>query len=77
MSVSMTHLLEEALLLPLEEQTELVEALLECAQPSEEFLDHQRGIVSARMKRVQQGSSFLIDASDAHEQVQHSLKIRA
>ena len=77
MSVSVAHLLEEALLLPLESQTELIEALLERAQPSREFLDHQLGIVSERMKRVQQGSSTVIDAGEAHDRVLHSLKVRA
>ena len=73
----MTHLLEDALLLPQESQTELIEALLERTEPSREFLDHQLGIVSERMKRVQQGSSTLIDAGEAHDRVLHSLKVRA
>ena len=62
----MTYLLEEALLLPPESQTELIEALLERAEPSKEFLDHQLGIVTERMQRVQQGASALIDAQTAH-----------
>jgi hypothetical protein len=73
MSVSVTHLLEEALRLPPESRTELIEALLERTEPSREFLDHQLGIVSARMKRVLQGSSTVIDAGEAHDRVLHSL----
>ena len=77
MSASVSHLLEEALLLPQESQTELIEALLERAQPSREFLDHQIGIVIERMKRVQQGASMLIDAGAAHDCVLNSLKVQA
>lgn len=77
MSASVSHLLEEALLLPQESQTELIEALLERAQPSREFLDHQLEVVNERMKCVQQGSSTLIDAGAAHERVLNSLKVQA
>ena len=77
MSVSVTHLLQEALLLPPESQTELIEALLERAEPSKEFLDHQLGIVIARRTRVEQGSSTLIDAGEAHDRVINALKMQA
>ena len=62
---------------PPESQTELIEALLERAEPSKEFLDHQLGIVSARRTRVEQGSSTLIDAGEAHDRVINALKMQA
>ena len=77
MSASVNHLLEEALLLPPESRTELIEALMERAEPSREFLDHQLGIVTARRQRVQHGASTLVDAGEAHHQVLHALKARA
>ena len=77
MSVSVTHLLQEALLLPPESQTELIEALLERAEPSKEFVDHQLGIVSVRRTRVEQGSSIPIDVGEADDRVISALKIQA
>jgi hypothetical protein len=77
MSAAVTHLLEEALLLPSESQTELVEALLERAEPSREFLDHQLGIVARRMQNVRDGTSTVIAAEDAHDRVLGSLRLRA
>ncbi|MBL9114253.1 MAG: hypothetical protein JNJ83_04550 [Verrucomicrobiaceae bacterium] len=76
MSSAVAHLLEEALLLPSESRTELVEALLERSEPSQDFLDHQLGIVRRRMQAVQGGTSALIAEEDAHEQVMRSLRIR-
>ena len=77
MSLAVPQLLEAALLLPLESQTELVEALLERAQPSREFLEHQLGIVAQRMQGVRQGSTTPVDAEDAHARVLDSLRLRA
>jgi Putative addiction module component len=77
MSVAVAHLLEEALLLPSESRTELVEALLERSEPARDFLDHQLGIVMRRMQSVRDGTSSLIAAEDAHDQVMESLKLRA
>lgn len=77
MSVAVAHLLAEALLLPLESQTELIEALLERAEPSRDFLDHQLGIVARRMLNVREGSSTVVPAEDAHDRVLASLRLRA
>lgn len=77
MSIAVAHLLAEALLLPSESQTELVEALLEHSEPSRDFLDHQLGIVMQRMQNVRDGTSPLIAAEDAHNRVLESLKLRA
>lgn len=77
MSVAVAHLLEEALLLPIESQTELIEALLERAEPSRDFLDHQLGIVARRMRNVRDGSSRMVPAEDAHDRVLVSLRLRA
>jgi hypothetical protein len=77
MSVAIAHLLEEALLLPSESRTELVEAILERSEPSRDFIDHQLGIVRRRMQAVQEGTSSLIAAEDAHERVLESLRLRA
>ena len=77
MSVAVAHLLKEALLLPLESQTELIEALLARAEPSRDFLDHQLGIVARRMQNVRDGSSTVVLAEDAHDRVLASLRLRA
>ena len=77
MSAAVAHLLEEALLLPLESQTELIEALLERAEPSRAFLDHQLGMVGRRMQNVRDGSSTVVPAKDAHDRVLASLRLRA
>ena len=77
MCAAVAHLLEEALLLPSESQTELVEALLERSEPSREFLDHQLGIVTRRMQSVRDGTSSLIAAEDAHNHVLELHRIRA
>lgn len=77
MSSDVAHLLEEALLLPTEAQTELVEALLERSEPSLGFLDQQVGTVIRRMQKVRDGSSTVVSAADAHDQVLDSLKLRA
>jgi hypothetical protein len=76
MSAAVAHLLEEVLLLPIDSQTELVEAILEHSEPSRDFLDHQIGIVTQRMQRVRDGTSFLVAAEDAHSRVLKSLKAR-
>lgn len=77
MSDAVAHLLEEALLLPSESQTELVEAILERTEPSRDFLDHQLGIVTRRMQSVRDGTSSLIAAEEAHGRVMQSLRLRA
>jgi hypothetical protein len=75
MSVIVEHLLESVLLLPKDSQAELVEAILERSEPSRDFLDHQLGIVRRRVQSVQDGSSLLIEAEDAHKKVLESLKL--
>ena len=77
MSVAVAHLLQEALLLPAASQTELIEALIEHSEASQDFLDHQVGIVTRRMQSVQDGTSTLISAEDAHTKVLETLKPRA
>jgi Putative addiction module component len=77
MTNTVIQLLEEAIRLPLESQTELIEALLERAEPSQDFLDHQLGIVARRMQSVRDGSSNVVSAEDAHNRVLASLRLRA
>ena len=69
MSAAVAHLLEEALLLPTESQTELVEAILERTEPSQDFLAAQLAIVKRRMQNVGEGRSALIEAELAHNRV--------
>lgn len=76
MSVAVDHLLQEVMLLPLESQTELVEAILERSEPSEDFLRYQVGIVARRMQSVRDGTSSLIPAEEAHARVLEALKLR-
>ena len=77
MSAAVAHLLEEALLLPAESQTELVEAILERTEPSQDFLDAQLAIVTRRMQNVREGRSGVIAADEAHDRVLASLRLRA
>ena len=76
MSVAVAQLLEQVLRLPQESQTELIEALLDRAEPSREFLDHQLGIVTRRMQNVRGGSSTVVPAEDAHDRILASLRLR-
>ena len=77
MSIAAAHLLEQALLLPAESRTELIEALLERSQPPADFLDHQLGVVARRMENVRNGTSTVVPAEEAHQRVVDSLKLRA
>ena len=73
MTSSVAHLVEEALLLPGDERTELVEAILERSAPSEEFIRQQMAVVSGRMEDVRAGRSQLIPAEQAHREVRKAL----
>jgi hypothetical protein len=77
MSVAVAQLLQEVLLLPVDARMELVEAILEQAEPTPEFVDQQMGHVFQRMAKVKLGTSTLIPAEEAHERVLASLKLRA
>jgi hypothetical protein len=77
MSVAVAQLLKEVLLLPADSQTELVEAILEHAEPSRDFVDEQMTHVTQRMENVRQGLSELVPAAEAHERVLAALKPRA
>jgi hypothetical protein len=77
MSAVVTHLVEEALLLPSEVRTELVEAILEGAVPSEEFLAGQLEVIAGGMENVRDGSSRLVPAVNAHRMVLASLQADA
>lgn len=76
MSAVVTHLLEQALLLPDDSRTELVEAILERSKPSEAFMTAQLKTVAIRMEKVRNGDSSLILADDAHQNVLTSLRLR-
>jgi hypothetical protein len=65
------------MLLPSEDQTELVEAILERSVPSADFVAEQMRTVERRMENVRTGTSKLIPADEAHESVLSSLRIRA
>ena len=62
MSSAVASLLDEALLLPAESRLELVEALLERTEPSEEHLAAQLSLETRRRAAVQNGTSSLIPA---------------
>ena len=73
MTAAVAHLVEEALRLPSESRTELVEAILEKAAPSQEFLDEQMRQVRRRMEEVREGRSPLVPADEAHRKVREAL----
>ncbi len=77
MSATVAHLLSEALLLPADSRTELVEAILEQSHPTREFIAGQMDRVEARRQNVKNGTSALIPAQEAHALVLESLGLRS
>lgn len=77
MNAAVTRLLSEAMLLPADTRAELVEAILEHAAPSDEFVASQRHLVTRRMESVRGGTSRLIAAEEAHASILANLKGRA
>jgi len=73
MTATMTNLLEQAMSLPNDSRTELVEAILEKSKPSAEFLAEQMSNVRQRMEDVRAGRSALVPAMDAHHLVREAL----
>jgi hypothetical protein len=65
--------MEEVLLLPGEERTELVEAILERSTPTDGFIRQQMSVVSDRMEDVRADRSRLIPAEDAHREMRKAL----
>jgi hypothetical protein len=74
MTATVAQLVEKALLLPFEDRTELIEAILEGTPPSETFLSAQMELVTDRMENVRTGKSTLIAAEKAHQIVLESLQ---
>jgi hypothetical protein len=77
MSAAVAHLLSEAMLLPSDCRTELVEAILEQSAPGEQFLAEQMKMIAGRMEKVRAGASTLIPADEAHDLVLGSLGLRS
>lgn len=73
MTTSVAHLVQEALLLPGDERTELVEAILEGSAPSDDFIQTQMKVIAERMEDVRAGRSHLIPAEEAHKAVRKAL----
>ena len=76
MSATVAHLLSQALRLTADSRTELVEAILEQAHPSREFVARQMDLVESRREEVKAGTSALIPAGEAHAIVLESLQAR-
>jgi len=74
MTAMVQRLVKDALALPAESRTELVEAILESTVPSKRFVDVQISIVKQRMENVRNGVSEIIDADEAHRQVRTALR---
>jgi len=77
MSAAVAHLLSEAMLLPSDCRTELVEAILEQSAPGEQFLAEQMKMIAGRMEKVRAGASTLIPADEAHDLVLGSVGLRS
>ena len=73
MTARVEHLIEEALLLPTDSRTELVEAILESSAPASEFIAHHMDLVLRRMDDVREGRSQLVPAEEAHRRVRQAL----
>ncbi|MBX3739823.1 MAG: hypothetical protein KF712_02440 [Akkermansiaceae bacterium] len=74
MALTVEHLVQEALLLPSESRTELVEAILERTPPSAEFMRDQTSVVLGRMENVREGRSALIPDAEVHRQIREALR---
>jgi hypothetical protein len=74
MTTNVAELVEKALLLPVEEQCELVEAILAGNTFPAELIEEQMRLVEERMERIAQGRSVLIPADEAHQFVLDALK---
>lgn len=74
MTAIVTSLVEQAMSLPSESRTELVEAILAEAKPSNEFLSAQMKIVRQRMDNIRHGRSELVSAEEAHRRVRAALE---
>ncbi len=77
MSTAVADLLTAAMRLPSDSRTELVEAILERSEPTEDFIAGQMEVVSRRMERARQGITQLVPAAEAHEAVLAGLQDRA
>lgn len=73
MTSAVERLVQEALLLPSESRTELVEAILESSPPTSEFIDQQMVIVLDRIENVRTGRSALVREDEAHRSVREAL----
>jgi hypothetical protein len=73
MSATVADLVKQAMSLPNDSQTELVEAILANAKPSREFIDEQMKTVRQRMNNVREERSELIAADEAHRRVREAL----
>ena len=73
MIAAVSHLVDQALLLPIESRTELVEAILERTAPSKQFIDGNMSNVRRRMEDVREGRSQLIPAEESHRRVREAL----
>ncbi|OAI57992.1 hypothetical protein AYO49_06185 [Verrucomicrobiaceae bacterium SCGC AG-212-N21] len=73
MTAAVTSLVEQAMKLPSESRTELVEAILAESKPSPEFLAEQMKLVRQRMDDVREGLSSLVPAEEAHRRVRDAL----
>ncbi len=73
MTATVTSLVEQAMSLTSESRTELVEAILAEAKPSDAFLSDQMKIVRQRMNNVRDGRSELVPAEEAHRRVREAL----
>jgi len=73
MNARVAQLVQEALLLPSEARSELVEALLEHTPASPEAHDAQIRSIQARIANVAAGKSRLIAEEEAHQSVLDSL----
>lgn len=73
MTAAVTTLVKQAMSLPSEDRTELIEAILAESRPAPEFLDEQMKVVRERMDNVREGRSHLVPADEAHRQVREAL----
>lgn len=73
MTATVANLVKQAMSLPNDSRTELVEAILAEAKPSQEFLADQMKVVRQRMDNVREGRSELIPAEEAHRRVREAL----
>lgn len=76
MTVTVSNILEEALLLSDDSRLDLAERLIASTQTPAALLQEQTEVASARMRALDSGASVEIPGAEAHARVRQALRQR-